>query len=55
MQVIYKHKFYKNNKYIDELINIAYNIYNHCIALHKNIIIFITKKIDVYKNFLKVR
>ena len=33
----YKYKLYKTKKtkHIDELINIACNIYNHCIALHK--------------------
>ena len=37
MLLTYKYKLYrsKKTKHLDELINIAGNIYNHCIALHK--------------------
>lgn len=37
MLLTYKYKLYKTKKtkYIDELINIACCVYNHCIALHK--------------------
>ena len=37
MLLTYKYKLYKSKKtkHIDELINIACSIYNHCIALHK--------------------
>ena len=37
MQLTYKYKLYrsKKTKHLDELINIACGIYNHCIALHK--------------------
>ena len=37
MQLTYKYKLYrsKKTKHLDELINIACSIYNHCIALHK--------------------
>ena len=37
MQLTYKYKLYRSKKtrHLDELINIACSIYNHCIALHK--------------------
>ena len=37
MLLTYKYKLYKSKKtkHIDELIDIACSIYNHCIALHK--------------------
>lgn len=37
MLLTYKYKLYKTKKtkHIDEVINIACHIYNHCIALHK--------------------
>ncbi len=54
MLLTYKYKLYKTKKtkHIDRLINIACNIYNHCIALHKRYYKFYHKSLK--KNKLQV-
>ena len=51
MLLTYKYKLYrsKKTKHLDELINIAGNIYNHCIALHKRYYKLYHKSLNKFK------
>ena len=51
MLLTYKYKLYrsKKTKHLDELINIAGNIYNHCIALHKRYYKFYHKSLNKFQ------
>lgn len=51
MLLTYKYELYKSKKtkHIDELINIACSIYNHCIALHKRYYKLYGKSLNKFK------
>ena len=51
MFLTYKYKLYRNKKtkHLDELINIACDIYNHCIALHKRYYKLYCKSLNKFK------
>ncbi|NCC70283.1 transposase, partial [bacterium] len=52
MHQTYVYKLYNNkrkNKYLNDKINLAGSIYNHCIALHKRFYILYHKSLNKYK------